>query len=121
VVPNPRAEILPGQFVRARLEGVTLQNVVAIPRKAIMSNAQGRFVWVVGADAKVAMQAVRVGRSIGNEVIVTDGLGPGDRYVIEGVLKLQPGIQVSAVAVPQQADDPRPSAGSAVPPVREPA
>jgi membrane fusion protein (multidrug efflux system) len=124
VLPNPRAEILPGQFVRARLEGVTLQNVVAIPRRAIMSNAQGRFVWLVGADAKVAMQPVQVGRSMGNEVIVTDGLGPGDRYVIEGVLKLQPGVQVSAVASEdalREAGRQRPTSGSPLPPSREPA
>jgi membrane fusion protein, multidrug efflux system len=101
VLPNPQAALLPGQFVRARLEGLTLQNVVAIPRKAVVSNAQGRFVWLLDADAKVSMQPVQVGRSLGNDVVVTQGLQRGDRYVLEGVLKLQPGIRVSAVPAEQ--------------------
>lgn len=99
VLGNPAAQLIPGQFIRARVEGVTLANVVAIPRKAVMSSAQGRFVWVVAAQEKVEMRPVQVGRSIGNNVIVTSGLASGDRYVVEGVLKVQPGIQVSAVSV----------------------
>lgn len=98
VLSNPAAQLIPGQFIRARVEGVTLANVVAIPRKAVMSSAQGRFVWVVAAAEKVEMRPVQVGRSIGNNIIVTSGLAFGDRYVVEGVLKLQPGIQVSAVS-----------------------
>jgi len=99
VLSNPRTELIPGQFVRARIEGVTLTNVVAIPRKAVMSNAQGRFVWLVGADDKVEMRPVQVGRTMGNNVVVTQGLAPGERYVVEGVLKLQPGVRVSAVSL----------------------
>lgn len=98
VLANPAAQLIPGQFIRARVEGVTLANAVAIPRKAVMSNGQGRFVWVVAAAEKVEMRPVQVGRSIGNNIIVTSGLAFGDRYVVEGVLKLQPGIQVSAVS-----------------------
>ena len=99
VLKNPDAQLIPGQFVRARIEGVALANVVAIPRKAVMTSAQGVFVWLVGADDKVEMRPVQMGRSMGNNVVITDGLRPGDRYVVEGVLKVQPGIQVSAVSV----------------------
>jgi len=99
VLSNPEALLLPGQFIRARVEGVTLSNVVSIPRKAIMSSAQGRFVWLVAAEEKIEMRPVQVGRTMGNNIIVTDGLNPGDRFVVEGVLKVMPGIQVSAVSV----------------------
>jgi len=99
VLSNPEAQLLPGQFIRARVEGVTLNNVVAIPRKAIMSSAQGRFVWLVAAEEKIEIRPVQVGRTMGNNIIVTDGLNPGDRFVVEGVLKVRPGIQVSAVSV----------------------
>jgi membrane fusion protein, multidrug efflux system len=99
VLPNPQAQLLPGQFIRARVEGVMLSNVVAIPRKAVMSSAQGPFVWLVGAGEKVEFRPVQIGRSMGNNIVVTQGLAPGDRYIVEGVLKVQPGIQVSAVAV----------------------
>jgi membrane fusion protein (multidrug efflux system) len=42
---------------------------------------------------------VQLGRSMGNNIVVTEGLAPGDRYIVEGVLKVQPGIQVSAVSM----------------------
>lgn len=97
VLKNPEAQLIPGQFIRARVEGVQLSNVVAVPRKAVMSSAQGQFIWVVNGEEKVEFRPVQVGRSFGNNIIVTEGLAPGDRYIIEGVLKVQPGIQVSAV------------------------
>jgi membrane fusion protein (multidrug efflux system) len=99
VLGNKAAQLIPGQFVRARVEGVTLANVVSIPRKAVMSSAQGHFVWVVGAEDKVEMRPVQVGRGMRNDVVVTSGLAVGDRYVVDGVMKVQPGIQVSAVSV----------------------
>jgi membrane fusion protein (multidrug efflux system) len=99
VLRNPEAQLIPGQFIRARVEGVTLTNVVAIPRKAVMSSAQGPFVWIVGGGEKVEMRPVQIGRSMGNNIVVTNGLAAGDRFVVEGVLKVQPGVQVSAVSV----------------------
>ncbi len=99
VLSNPQAELIPGQFIRARVDGVMLSNVVAVPRKAIMSSAQGQFIWIVNGEQKIEFRPVQLGRSMGNNIIVTDGLAPGDRYVVEGVLKVQPGIQVSAVSV----------------------
>ncbi|MBM0108832.1 efflux RND transporter periplasmic adaptor subunit [Steroidobacter sp. S1-65] len=99
VLSNPQAELIPGQFIRARVDGVLLSNVVAVPRKAIMSSAQGQFIWIVNGEQKIEFRPVQLGRSMGNNIIVTEGLAPGDRYVVEGVLKVQPGIQVSAVSV----------------------
>jgi membrane fusion protein (multidrug efflux system) len=99
VLKNSGAQLIPGQFVRARVEGVTLANVVSIPRKAVMSSSQGSFVWIVGAEDKIEMRPVQVGRTMRNDIVVTSGLSKGDRYVVEGVLKVQPGIQVSAVSV----------------------
>ncbi|HEY6643706.1 efflux RND transporter periplasmic adaptor subunit [Povalibacter sp.] len=107
VLGNKSSQLIPGQFVRARVEGVTLANVVSIPRKAVMSSAQGPFVWIVGAEDKVEMRPVQIGRGLRNDVVVTSGLSAGDRYVVDGVLKVQPGIEVSAVstdAASKQAD-----------------
>ncbi|WP_116810237.1 efflux RND transporter periplasmic adaptor subunit [Steroidobacter cummioxidans] len=98
VLKNTQAHLIPGQFIRARVEGVKLSNVVSVPRKAVMSSAQGQFIWLVNGEQKVEFRPVQVGRSFGNNIIVTEGLAPGDRYIVEGVLKVQPGIQVSAVA-----------------------
>jgi membrane fusion protein, multidrug efflux system len=113
VLPNENAELIPGQFIRAKVDGIQLSNVVSIPRKAIMSGPQGTFVWVVDADSKTQMRSVQVGRGMGNNVIVTDGLNPGDRYIVEGVMKvmMQPGIQVSAVTAEEAARKHQPEAG----------
>lgn len=99
VLKNPEAQLIPGQFIRTRVEGVMLSNVVSVPRKAVMSSAQGAFIWIVNGEQKVEFRPVQLGRSMGNNIIVTEGLAPGDRYIVEGVLKVQPGIQVSAVSV----------------------
>jgi membrane fusion protein, multidrug efflux system len=111
VLPNKDAQLIPGQFLRARVEGIQLSNAVSVPRKAIMSGPQGSFVWLVGADSKAQMRPVQVGRTMGNNVIVTDGLKAGDRYIVEGVMKvMQPGIQVSAVSAEEAARQSRATA-----------
>jgi membrane fusion protein (multidrug efflux system) len=104
VMPNKDAQLLPGQFLRAKVEGIQLSNVVSVPRKAVVSGPQGPYVWVVGDDSKAQMRPVQIGRGLGNNVIVTDGLQAGDRYIVEGVLKVfQPGTQVSAVTAEEAA------------------
>ena len=114
VLPNKEAQLIPGQFIRARVEGVMLSNVVSIPRKALMSGPQGAFVWLVGADSKAQMRPVQVGRGFGNNIVVTDGLQPGDRYIVEGVLKvMQPGTLVSAVTAEEAARKQQPQAQTA--------
>ncbi|HEU4601834.1 MAG TPA: efflux RND transporter periplasmic adaptor subunit [Steroidobacteraceae bacterium] len=110
VLQNKEAKLFPGQFLRARVEGVSLGQVVAIPRKAIMPSPQGAIVWIVDGENKVQPRPVQVGRSMGNNVVITEGLAAGDRYVVEGVMKLRaPGTPVnpiSADAGPQQAASP---------------
>jgi membrane fusion protein (multidrug efflux system) len=109
VLPNKEAQLLPGQFLRAKVEGIQLSNVVSVPRKAVVSGPQGPYVWIVGADSKAQMRSVQIGRGLGNNVIVTDGLQAGDRYIVEGVLKVfQPGTQVSAVTAEEAARKPQP-------------
>jgi membrane fusion protein, multidrug efflux system len=98
VLPNADATLIPGQFIRAKVEGVSLTNVVSIPRKAMMAGPQGPFVWLVGKDEKVEIRPVKVGRNMGNNIMVTQGLAAGERYIVEGVLKVQPGIVVNAVS-----------------------
>lgn len=104
VLPNKNAQLFPGQFLRAKVEGIQLSNVVSVPRKAVVSGPQGTYVWVVGNDSKAQMRPVQIGRGLGNNVIITDGLHTGDRYIVEGVLKVfQPGTQVSAVSAEEAA------------------
>lgn len=97
VLPNKTTTLVPGQFVRVRVEGVQLADVIAIPRKAVMASPQGSFVWVVGENDTANFRPVQMGRGIEERVVITQGLAPGERYIVEGVMKVQPGVQVSAV------------------------
>jgi len=88
----------PGRVVRARIDGVNVANSLVIPKRALMHGAQGAFVWVVGAGEQVAVRPVELGASAGNDVVVVKGLAAGDRVVVEGILKVQPGAVVQAAA-----------------------
>jgi membrane fusion protein (multidrug efflux system) len=107
---NADRRIVPGQFVRVRVEGIAEPDAVAVPRKAVMSSAQGHFVWVVGADDTVQLQPVRLQGDAGGLALIDEGLQGGERVVAEGVLKVRPGVKVK-VAAPA----PPPGAGSGAP------
>jgi membrane fusion protein (multidrug efflux system) len=98
VMPNPDGGLVPGQFVRAQLEGVEIPGAVTVPRRAVMSSAQGSFVWTVGADDIVALQPVRLAGTVGERAVIAEGLAGGERVIVDGVLKVQPGVKVKAVA-----------------------
>jgi membrane fusion protein (multidrug efflux system) len=100
VMPNPDGRIVPGQFLRARLEGVEIAGAVTVPRRAVMSSAQGSFVWRVGDGDIVELLPVRLDGMVGDRALIAEGLSGGERVIVEGVLKVQPGAKVS-VAAPQ--------------------
>jgi membrane fusion protein (multidrug efflux system) len=98
VLPNAEAKLLPGQFVRATVNGIALEDTLVIPRRAVLSSPMGPFVWVLDAKNVVAMRPVRTGRSLGNEIVITSGLQPGERFVVDGVVLARPGAPVKPVA-----------------------
>jgi len=98
VLPNPDGRLVPGQFLRARLEGVVIPAAVAVPRRAVMSSAQGSFVWLVGEGDVVDLRPVRIDLAVGDLALIAEGLAGGERVVTEGVLKVQPGVKVVIVA-----------------------
>ncbi|MGQ9371338.1 efflux RND transporter periplasmic adaptor subunit [Azospirillum sp. ST 5-10] len=102
VVPNPDGTLMPGQFVRAVVKGMTLKDAVTVPQKAVMQGPQGPFVYVVPGEGAVQAQVrpVALGRSVGQDYVVADGLKPGERVVTEGVIKVRPGATVRAVPPP---------------------
>ncbi len=100
---NPRYELLPGMFVKARVTQGQADNAILAPQKAVTRNADGSTtVWVAGADNKVKVQPITVTRAIGDQWLVTDGLKAGDRIVTEGIPKLSPDAVVKP-AEPQAA------------------
>ena len=99
-VPNAEGLLLPGQFVRVRLSQAELPAGFLLPQQAVTRSAQGDTVLVVGEGDKPAPRSVTVGSSQDGRWIVTDGLKPGDRVIVDGFQKLAmipPGAPVSPV------------------------
>jgi membrane fusion protein (multidrug efflux system) len=98
IVPNPNGELLPGMYVRAVLdEGVLHQGVLA-PQQGIARDPKGNATaMVVNAQGKVEPRDVKVSRTIGDQWLVDDGLAGGDKLIVEGLQKIQPGMSVTTV------------------------
>lgn len=97
VLDNKDRKLWPGQYVRAQFADLTLANSITIPRRAVLSSAQGYSVWVVDAGNSVQPRPVKLGRAFGEEVLISEGLQANERYVLEGLFKVQPGITVKPV------------------------
>ena len=98
--PNPARMLLPGMYVRARLEQAVNEAALTVPLQAIQRTTDGASVMVVGADNKVAARPIRADASQGNLAIVTSGLKPGERVIVEGLQKAKPGATVRPVPWP---------------------
>ncbi|TWF58722.1 efflux RND transporter periplasmic adaptor subunit [Neorhizobium alkalisoli] len=98
VIDNPDRELIPGQFVRATVTGVTVDSAIAVPEIAVMQGPQGQFVYTVDNDGKAQMRPVTLGQQVGESWIVQTGLNDGDRVITEGVIKVRPGAPVAASA-----------------------
>lgn len=96
--PNPQRTLLPGMFVRARLNEGVSEAALLVPQQAVVRDTRGLpLVWVVGADNQVQQREVEVLRTVGNAWLIGKGLTPGDQVVTEGLQRLSRGIQVEAV------------------------
>ncbi len=85
---NPAMALLPGQYVRASLDGFTFINAIVIPQKAIIQRQGGQFVVTVDGESKAHFTPVELGMNMGNYFIVLNGLKAGDRIVVEGTNKV---------------------------------
>lgn len=92
-ISNTKRTLLPGQFARIKLEASTLKDAIMIPSQAVVLNARGRFVYLVGQDDKVSLKPIKVNYEyLGNAAIT--GVEPGERIVLEGKQNLRPGIKI---------------------------
>jgi membrane fusion protein, multidrug efflux system len=115
VLDNRETALTPGRIVRAVVEGVALRDTLVIPKRAIMRGAQGAFVWVVGPDSAAGPRPIELGTSAGNDVAVVSGLAAGDRVVVDGILKMQPGAIVAATLLAADGAPPERAATDAAP------
>jgi membrane fusion protein, multidrug efflux system len=94
--PNPNALLLPGMFVRARLIEGTQQNAMLVPQRAVSRDERGNpTVLVVGAENKIEPRSLQTSRTAGDNWIVTGGVKPGDKVIVEGAMMLRPGMPVT--------------------------
>jgi membrane fusion protein (multidrug efflux system) len=105
VFPNPRRELLPGMFVRAQLTRGTRQGALLVPQRGVSHNSKGQAtVVVVEPDDKIAERVVTADRAIAGEWLITAGLNPGDRVVLDGLQKVKAGEVVKPIAAAEQAE-----------------
>ena len=100
VFPNPRNLLRPGSYGRVRASVRTQQGALLIPQKAVTELQGSQQVAVVTRDDKVNIRVVKVGDQVGDSLIVTTGLEPGERVVVEGLQKVRNGAPVKPVTAP---------------------
>lgn len=96
-LPNAGGRLIPGQFVRVRLLGIERPQAILVPQRSVQQGQQGKFVFVVGADSKAEARNVEVGDWLGQDWVIESGLAAGDRVIVDGTVKVQPGGQVEVV------------------------
>jgi len=95
---NPDRNLLPGMYVRVRIEQASAEGALAVPDQSIRRNTDGKpLVYVVGKENKVEIRPVTLGWPIDNRWIVTKGLSAGDKVIVEGFQKIGPGAPVKPV------------------------
>ena len=100
VFPNPQNLLLPGMFVTARLDEGTKENGLLVPQQGITHDAAGEpTAMIVNTDNKVELRVIKTSRAIGDKWLVVDGLHVGDRVIVEGIQRAQPGAVVNAQEV----------------------
>ena len=98
--PNPGGLLRPGQFGRLRAPVELAENAILVPKRAVQEVQGAKTVLVVGADNMVALRTIRPGESVGQDLIVLDGVQPGERVIVDGIQKARPGSKVNPSAAP---------------------
>jgi membrane fusion protein (multidrug efflux system) len=105
--PNPKGVLLPGMFVRARIDEGVNDNVALVPQTGVTHDPTGRATaLVVGPDNKVALRTIKATRTSGSNWVVESGLDDGERVIVAGVQKARPGAAVKAVEAASAAPAP---------------
>jgi multidrug efflux system membrane fusion protein len=107
--PNANLQLWPGQFINVRVLVDTLKQVVVVPTAAVQRGPQGTFVFVVGADGKVAVRPVTVAQQDDTKAVISDGVKAQEQVVTTGFTRLSNG---TSVAVQQSDGEPQPAAAA---------
>jgi RND family efflux transporter MFP subunit len=94
IFENPDRLLTPGMFVRVSLPIGEPYRALLVPEAALATDQGQKFLYVIGADDKVEYRRVKVGQLVGGLRVVTEGISPGERVVVNGVQRVRPGIKV---------------------------
>ena len=108
-IANPGGLLRPGEFARVVLAGAVRPGAIVIPQRAVLESPKGKFAYIVNAESKAEPRPLDVGDWTGDGWIINGGLKPGDRVIVDGVMKIGPGAPVKV------ADDAAAPAASAAP------
>jgi len=98
-LPNPDGFLTPGMFGRARLLGSGMYKAMLIPDESIVTDQTRRLVYVVGADGKVILRTVETGPMVVGLRVIREGLAPTEKVVLDGLARLQPGMDVEPTQI----------------------
>ena len=103
IIANPRHELLPGMFVRARLSSERPEPTITVPQAALVRNNRGQaMVMLVSGQGTVEARPVETGQNVGDKIVISKGLAEGEQLIVAGLQKIRPGAPVK-VAAPAQA------------------
>ena len=97
-LPNPDGVLTHGQFVRATFSGYERLNAILVPQRSVLQSPSGPFVYIVGAGETIEPRQVVLGKWLGDQWVVEQGLAAGDPVVVDGAQKVRPGMQVKTAA-----------------------
>ncbi len=95
--PNPGNQLRAGEFVRIALSGAMRPTAIVVPQRAVLEGPTGKFVYAVSADSKAEPRPVEVGAWTADGWVINAGLKPGERIIVDGVLKIGPGAPVNVI------------------------
>ena len=99
IFPNPHGDLLPGLFVRARLEKKgSRPDAILVPEYAVSRNSKGEpTTLVVGPNGMAELRVLQTSRAVGNQWLVSAGLKPGDQVIVDNLQRVHPGVPVKAM------------------------
>lgn len=107
VFPNPKGILLPGMFVRTVIKEGVNEQAILIPQQGVSRDPKGNpFALIVDTESKAGLRMLTLNRAIGDKWLVSAGLAPGDRVIVEGTLMLRPGTIVKASSFQEIPIDP---------------
>jgi membrane fusion protein, multidrug efflux system len=112
--PNEQHQLWPGTFVNVELTTSVVKNALTAPINALQQNNQGQFVYVVGADNRVAVRPVEVAQRLHAVALITKGLEAGETVVVQGQYRLTPGTLIVA-GQPSDVSNPTPASAGMLP------